>query len=124
MMYPSSSVTKTVSESMDSSTLPLLSCPFQVHNDAATKVPTIKMRSVHVCVHIKGHAGTKVNYTVYAYLLVNIYAFALLIEMHRYHSHVYECGTANHSSRTSAGNIPLYLQHFCLVGLHRQALHF
>ena len=28
---------------------------------------------------------------------------------------IYGCGTVNHSSRTSAGNILLYLQLFCLV---------
>ena len=51
-------VTETVSEDMDS-TLPLLSCPFRIHNDAATKVPTIKMRSLHVSVHIKGMHGQR-----------------------------------------------------------------
>ena len=36
---------------------------------------------------------------------------------------VYGCGTANHSLRTPVGNILLHLRLFCLVGLHRQALH-
>ena len=40
------------------SSIAQLSIP-SIHNDAATQVPTIKMRSVHVSVRIKGMQGQR-----------------------------------------------------------------
>ena len=58
--------TETISESMDTTDSSIAQLSIPSTSDAATQVPTIKMRSVHVSVHIKGRDQGKI--ILYAYL--------------------------------------------------------
>ena len=54
-------ITETVSEGMDSTDSSIAQLSILSTSDAATQVPTIKMRSVHVSVRIKDMQGARDN---------------------------------------------------------------
>ena len=61
--------TETVSEGMDSTDSSIAQLSMPSTSDAATQVPIIKMKSVHVSVRMKGRKGRdKGKIILYAYL--------------------------------------------------------